>query len=40
MQKKDKAARSSSILSIVTKAIRPRQTWNDKVGVYGAFISG
>ena len=28
MQKKDK---SSSILSIITKAIRPRQTWNDKV---------
>lgn len=30
MQKKAKASQSPSFLSIINKAIRPRQTWNDK----------
>ena len=31
MQKKVKTARPPSFISIVIKAIRPRQTWDDKV---------
>ena len=36
MQKKTKVSQSPSVLSIIAKAFRPRQTWDDKVG--NAFI--
>jgi len=37
MQKKAKTSHSPSILSIIAKAICPRQTWNDKV-IHRVFL--